>query len=215
MPKKDELIHFLQGEHNVGVLLMVQMGGVPEELQLIIQTATYDEKVGGLREKKAYIIRALGVKEHRTTVGIFGSLFFATDHPILYHHKSPLYKVEFKGTPQDPNELVLDIQAAYSATFGPWRDLAEDINREKPLYDLLQSGEGTLGTMPEQAANRMLKVFDHHNMLAHLDKVEDKRGTDPDDDHGEFSTELQLLGIDDSYFIGYSFMVDEMNARKR
>lgn len=212
MPKRAELLQQLAGEHDVGVLLMVQMGGIPEEIQLIVQTATYDEKAGGLREKQAYIIRALGVKEHRTSLGVFSSLFFADEHPILYHHNAALQAVHFSGTPADPNALVLDIQAAYGATFGPWRDLAEDLNREKPLFDLVQAGEGRLGTMPEPAAKRMVKVLEHHQIEAHLEEVEGVRQGE-EDSHG-YENDLTLLGIDDSYFIAYTFTVDEMRPRK-
>lgn len=197
----------------MGVLLVAQMGGVPEEIQLIVQTATYDEAAEGLRERTAYIIRALGVREHRATLGVFGNLFFAEDHPILFHHNAARFEIAFSGKPHDPNELVLDIQAAYSATFGPWRDLAEDINREKPLFDLLQSGEGVLGTMPQIAAERMAKVFAHHNMNSNLSVVQEARSDQPKE--GGMPQKVSLLGMDDSYFIAYSFMIDEMGTSKR
>jgi hypothetical protein len=208
MPKREQLLHELEGSDDVGVLLVAQMGGVPEEIQLVIQTATYDEKVGGLRERTAYIVRALGVKEHRVTLGVFGTLFFAVDHPILYHHNEARHEVSFKGVPANPNELVLDIQAAYSATFGPWRHLGDDINRAKPLFDLIQQGEGVLGKMPEPAANRIAQVFKHHNMQAKSQELDPRRSEDPDE-HGR-SQRLKMLGIDDAYFIAYEFMVDLM-----
>ena len=44
MPKRDQLISELQGEQDYGVLLVAQMGGVPNELQLIVETAN---KAGG------------------------------------------------------------------------------------------------------------------------------------------------------------------------
>ncbi len=214
MPKKQELVNFLTPENNVGVLLVTQMGGAPEELQLIIQTATYDEAIKGLRERQAYIVRALGVKEHRVSLGVFNNLFIAAEHPILHHHNAARHKVNFEGQPDDANALVLDIQATYGAVFGPWRDLAEDLNREKPLFDLLQSGAGTLGIMPEPAAKRVLKVFEHHNMTATLEEVEAERATPDDDDKASvFETDLKLLALDDSYFIAYSFVVDHMNVK--
>ena len=212
MPKRDQLLKDLSGEHDVGVLLVAQMGGVPEEIQLIIQTATYDESVGGLREKTAYIVRGLGVKEHRFTLGVFGALFFADDHPVLAHHNHATYRIDFTGTPADPNALVLDIQAAHSYEFGPWRDLAEDINRAQPLYELVQQGSGTLGEMPEQAAQRMTKVLAHHNMDSTLTQTDDARTPDPDE-HGR-TRRLKLLGLDDAYLIAYDFTVDIMGNPK-
>jgi len=212
VPKRQELFSFLSGEHNVGVLLVSQMGGAPEEIQLIVQTATYDESVGGLRERQAYLLRLLGVKEHRVSLGVFNDAFLASEHPILHHHNAPTKRIDFTGTPSDPNELVLDIQAAYSATFGPWRDLAEDINREAPLFDLLQQGAGTLGTMPAPAAERMVKVFAHHDMSSTLAEVEGARRTADDEKAAAFETQLKLLAMDDSYFVVYDIAVDEMNV---
>jgi hypothetical protein len=214
VPKKQELVDFLTPDTNVGVLLMTQMGGAPEELQLIIQTATYDESIQGLRERQAYIVRALGVKEHRVSMGVFNNLFIASEHPILYHHNAARHKVLFEGNPADANALVLDIQATYGAVFGPWRDLAEDLNREKPLFDLVTSGAGELGVMPEPAAKRLLKVFEHHKMTATLEQVEAERTTPDDDDKASvFETDLKILALDDSYFVAYSFVVDHMNVR--
>lgn len=212
MPVREQLLRELAGSDDVGVLLVAQMGGVPEEIQLIIQTAQYDADAGGLRERSAYIVRALGVKEHRVSLGVFGSLFFAVEHPILYHHNAPRHEVHFSGTPANPNELVLDIQATYSATFGPWRDLGEDITREKPLFDLVQQREGMLGTMPSPIAEKMVKVFEHHNMTAQLKQVFAGRSSKPDE-HGR-TERLRLLGIDDSYFIAYSFTVEFMGKQK-
>lgn len=214
MPQKQELVDFLTADNNVGVLLVVQMGGAPEELQLIIQTATYDEAIKGLRERQAYIVRALGVKEHRVSLGVFNNLFIAAEHPILHHHNAARYKVTFAGQPADTNALVLDIQATYGAVFGPWRDLAEDLNREQPLYDLLGAGAGTLGVMPEPAARRMTTVFAHHKMTATLEQVEAERATPDDDDKASvFETDLKLLALDDSYFVAYSFAVDHMHVK--
>ena len=42
MPRRDQLVSELQGEQDYGVLLVAQMGGVPNELQLIVETAQYD-----------------------------------------------------------------------------------------------------------------------------------------------------------------------------
>ncbi|MFZ4815619.1 MAG: hypothetical protein ACOYL5_13860 [Phototrophicaceae bacterium] len=213
MPKREQLVSDLTGEHKVGVLLVAQMGGAPEEIQIIVQTATYDESIQGLREGRAYVIRALGVKEHRITLGLFNNLFFAQEHPILHHHNLPRYAIQFDGQAKDINELVLDIQAAYSATFGPWRDLAEDVNRTMPLFTLFQQGEGMLGTMPDPAAQRMVKVLEHHGLAARLEQALDGR-TDKPDDRGRVN-KLHLLGIDDSYLIAYSFSVDEMGQLKK
>ena len=209
MPQRGQLLQELAGENEVGVLLLAQMGGVPNELQLFIQTAFYDEAAGGLRERSNYIIRVLGVREHRLSVGLFGTLFFADPHPILLHHNEPKFAVDFEGQPGDVNELVLDIRQAYASTFGPWRELAGDINRERPLVDLLTSGGGRLGTLPKSAAERMLRVLEHHGLQGHLDGDPERAASD---EHGR-SMLWKLLGIGNSYFVALDFAVDTMGKK--
>jgi len=209
MPERQKLFDDLRGENDVGVLLMAQMGGVPNELQVFIQTARYDTEAQGLRDKNGYIIRALSVHEHRLSLGLFGNLFIADEHPILLHHNEPRLAVHFEGQPADVYELVLDIHQAHASTFGPWRDLAGDINREQPLVDLLRSGRGLLGTMPQTAAERMARVLEHHHLTARLEGDGQRRETD---EHGH-STQWKLLGIGDSYFVALDFAVDVMGQK--
>ncbi|MBE2271032.1 MAG: hypothetical protein IAE80_22535, partial [Anaerolinea sp.] len=133
--KRDQLLGELGGEKDYGVLLVAQMGGVPNEIDLIVQTATYDDQAEGLRPRHTYVVRALGVREHRVSMGVFGRLAFHSDHPLLYHHNAPKVAVYFDGKPADVNELVLDISQTYISTFGGWRHLVdqpEDLNRSVP-----------------------------------------------------------------------------------
>lgn len=210
MDARDQLLAELQGENDYGVLLVAQMGGVPNELQLIIETARYDASVEGLRPQHDYVIRVLGAREHRASLGVFGKLAFAEeDHPLLYHHNTPKVAVYFDGRAANVNELVLDISQAYVSTFGPWRhlvDMAEDINRAMPMVDLLQSGYGLLGTMPKPLAERMEKILAHHGVGCTLS--EDATFY-TEDDHGR-SRMAKLLLIDQSYFIALDFAVEQM-----
>ena len=63
---------------------MTQMDGTPDTIQLMVTTAEYDTEIDGLREKGHYIIRALGVREHKVTVGMLNNLSFkkGEEHPI-------------------------------------------------------------------------------------------------------------------------------------
>ncbi len=206
MPRREQLLSQLQDEDDYGILLMAQMGGVPNEIQLIVQTARYDAAAQGLRERSAYVIRALGVREHRLSLGVFGQLFFADEHPILLHHNTPRVVVGFEGQPsRSIYELVLDVHQAYVLTFGPWRELAADINRSQPLANLLASGAGVLGVMPQPAAERMARVLAHHGLTPRL-KVQP---FETEDEHGR-SRLMKLLGIDDSYVVALDFSVEQM-----
>ena len=205
MAEREKLLDDLKSEHDVGVLLLAQLGGVPNELQLFIQTAQYDEATGGLRERPGgYVIRCISTREHRLSLGLFGALFFADEHPILLHHNQPKLAVHFEGTPGNISELVLDVQQAYLSTFGPWRELAADLNREQPLYRLLQGGGGLLGTMPKPAAERMIRVLEHHGMSGRLEGGSNSK-PDP---------QYKLLGVGDSYFVALDFAVDKMGKKQ-
>lgn len=207
MPQRHDLLAELADETGYGVLLAAQMGGAPNELQLLIQTAAYDASIEGLRERRRYIVRALGVREHRLSLGLFGRLVFSDDHPLLYPHNTPSTGVFFRGgVSSHVSDVVLDLSQAHASTFGPWRLLAEDINHAAPLVDLLASGGGLLGEMPKPAAERMAKVLAHHGIEHKL--VEDTTFSTVDE-HGR-SQLAHLLLIDEGYVIALDFSVEQM-----
>lgn len=211
---RDQLLSELNQEQDYGILLTAQVGGVPNELQLLIETAVYDEQAEGLRPRGNYIIRALGVREHRVTLGVFGRLAFMREHPLLYHHNLPRYAMQFEGTPRDLHEIVLDISQAYASTFGAWRHLTEisaDINRAMPLVDLLKAGDGLLGIMPEPLAERMEKVLLHHGLRVTRTLAEPFAAQD---EHGR-SRLSEVLLIDQTYIVALAFSVDKLHGRKK
>jgi len=209
MPKREQLFAELQRPEDYGILLTVQVGGVPNELQLLIETAVYDSTANGLRPRNNYIVRALGVREHRVTLGVFGGLQLTHDHPLLYHHNTSRYAIRFAGKPDRLHEAVLDISQAYASTFGVWRHLSEisaDLNRAAPLVDLLSSGAGLLGVMPKPLADRMVRVLEHHDMHPTMEEAEPFSETD---EHGR-SRRSELLLIDQTYVIALAFSVEVM-----
>lgn len=210
MPKRGQLINEITHERGYGVLLVAQMGGAPNELQLLVQTAEYDPNVEGLRERHGYIIRALGVREHKLSLGLFGTVQFTEDHPLLYHHNAPRVGVFFRGGVPNVYEVALDISQAHASTFGPWRHLADDLNRARPLVDLLALGGGLLGEMPQPAAERMARVLQHHNVEYKLIEDTEFKTTD---EHGR-SRLSKLLLIDESYVIALDFSVEQMGAHQ-
>ena len=212
MPERSQLLSELQRDEDYGILLTAQVGGVPNELQLLLQTAVFDEKQQGLVPRHTYIIRALGVREHRMTLGVFGQLAFTQEHPLLIHHNTPRTAVQFSGTPANVNEAVLDISQAYASTFGSWRHITEisaDLNRAQPLVDLLASGGGLLGVMPQPLAERMERVLKHHGMTTTLEH--DVKFAEQDE-HGR-SKLAELLVIDQSYIVALSFSVEQMRGK--
>ena len=91
----------------------------------------------------------------------------------------------------------------------PYTLLAADINREQPLVDLLTSGQGRLGKMPQTAAERMLRVLAHHGMKSWLEGETERAAAD---EHGR-STLWKLLGIGDSYFVALDFAIDRVRKK--
>lgn len=207
--QREQLLSELGGQDDYGVLLVAQMGGVPNEIQLMIETARYDEAVQGLRPRGGYIIRALGVFEHRVHLGVFSRAQFLDEHPLLLHHNFPKVAVEFEGRPARLHELVLDLFQAFVSTFGPWRNLAEwsqDLNPSAPLVTLLAGGGGLLGVMPQPLAERMGRVLAAHDLKVQLTE---QPGFEAVDEHGR-SRLSKLLLIDASYVIALDFSVDTL-----
>ncbi|MFN8530679.1 MAG: hypothetical protein U0670_18900 [Anaerolineae bacterium] len=219
MPDRAKLLADIEGLKKYGVLLAVQMGGVPNEIQLVFQTAELDEAAGGLRPLNNYVIRALGVREHKISVGLFGRLAFLDDHALLIHHNTPRIAVMFDGTPADDaevNETLLDLQTAYITTFTVWRHMIDntgDFNAGMSLDRLLakqdEEGSKMLGVMPRPLAERVVKVLEHHGMTTHT--AQDPDWTDTDE-HGR-SRLAKLLLIDDSYVIALDFSVEQMGKK--
>ncbi|HYO87608.1 MAG TPA: hypothetical protein VER79_03115 [Candidatus Limnocylindrales bacterium] len=211
MPNRAQLLSELGGVEDYGILLLGQIGGAPNEVQLLIETTVYDEAAQGLRPRHTYAVRALGVREQRLSLGVFGRLQMLDDHPLLLHHNAPKVAVHFSGRPAHAEDLVLDVSQAYVSTFGPWRHLIEqedDLNRSAPLLELLQTGAGQLGIMPAPLAERMVRVLQHHGLTASLAQQAD---FETEDEHGR-SRLARLLLIDQSYIVALDFSVEAMGA---
>jgi hypothetical protein len=206
MPKRERLLQELTGDNAVGVLLMVQMDGVPETLQLVVVTMEYDETAGGLRDKGRYVIRALGVQEHRVSVGIFQTLRLMDEHPLLYQYNTTPTGVFYRGQTKDVNALLVDLLQAYATTFGPWRQIPDYLNTTQPLFNLLSSGGDLLGEMPAPLANQIVKVLDQHE-LEH--KVIEGPSPEESDEHGR-SQLMKALIVDESFVVAMDFTVEEL-----
>jgi len=200
MSKLEQLLAEINTENGYGVFLMAQMDGVPDTLQFVVATTEYDAEVDGLRDKTRYVIRCIGVQEHRISVGMFRTMRVETDHPLLYEINSKPVGVFFRGTPDNASELVLDIFQGYASTFGPWRQIPTYLNTSKPLLDLVSRGGDLLGEMPKELAQAMEKVLGHHNLEAKLIEGERPAGTPI----------VKALLLDESYVVAMDFSVDEL-----
>lgn len=206
MSKREKLLQELQGEQSVGVLLMVQMDSVPETLQFVVATTLIDEDAGGLRDVGKYVVRAIGVKEHQVSVGLFQSLQIRDEHPLLHQYNTTPSAVFFRGKPTDPNRLFIDIMQAYASTFGPWRQIPQYLNQSKPLFNLLASDGDLLGEMPEPLADNIIKTLESHD-IEYKRVVGEK--IDPTDEHDRSRLRKVML-IDDSYIVALDFTVEEL-----
>lgn len=206
MPKREQLFNDMQGENRQAALLIAQVGGMPTELQLVLQTADYDASSGGLRPLRSYIIRVLGALEHRvvnlgTTVN---ELKLETNHPLLYEYIEKPAAVFFRGKPKDTHEIVLDIAQTHASTFLGWRHFPQYLNVEQPLATLFNSGGGLVGQMPSSLADRMVKVLEKHG-LEHKVMYGEPHAKPPLPDQ-----QLAVLMIGESYFVSFAFSIEEM-----
>ena len=210
MPKREKLFKDMQGDNHQAVILVAQVGGMPNELQIILETAQYDHEQEGLRPLHNYIVRILGIIEHRvvnlgTTVE---QIRLVDDHPLLYQYNTTPVALFVRGKPADINAIVLDIAQAHSEVFGLWRHFPEYLNIEKPLFTLFEEGGGLLGQMPKPLADKLVKVMARHGLETKLIEGENpaNKARNPLVEHQR----IKVLLIGASYFISYAFSVEEM-----
>jgi hypothetical protein len=205
MPKRTQLLEDLRGDKDYGVFLMIQMDGVPETLQLVVTTTELDEKAGGLRDKRSYVIRAIGVQEHQVSVGLFRNLRIEeASHPLLYQYNDTPVGLFFRGQPTDSNALLVDFIQAYAGTFGPWRQIPTYLNSNRPLFDLLSSSGDLVGEMPKPLADKLVPVFERHGLET---KVVEGSTPTTSDEHGR-TQHMKALIMDDSYIVAMDFTVE-------
>ncbi|GAB4517013.1 MAG: hypothetical protein OHK0046_23230 [Anaerolineae bacterium] len=200
MTKLQQMMDEINHENGYGVFLMAQMDAVPDTLQFVVATTEYDSQVDGLRDKRRYLVRCIGVQEHRLSIGMFRSLTLTTDHPLLYETNSLPAGLFFRGQPSDVHALIVDLFQGYASTFGPWRHLPTYLNTNQPLHDLLSSGGGLLGEMPSELAERWEKVLTAHHLEAKVLIGQQPEGTPT----------VKALLLDDSYVVALDFSVDEL-----
>lgn len=199
-----QLIDDLQAENRVGILLAAQMGGTPEEIQLIIQVADYEAEDDALRPKQAYVMRCFGVREQRLSLGLFGRMAYTADNALLWNHNELYHQVYFRGVPTDVNSLMLDLNQLYGQHYGPFRTLADDLNLARPLGSLLSTGYGLLGEMPEPMARYVVDILQRHNLKTGIIPAEQDRPP----------VEFQLLVMDDSFIIAQMYSVEPMRGKQ-
>jgi hypothetical protein len=208
MPKRDQFFADLAGENRQAALLIAQVGGVPGEIQLVVQVADYLEEKGGLRPIRTYIIRVLGALEHRVSnLGTTSHrVLLLEDHPLLHVYTQRATALFFRGRPQNADALVLDIAQAHASLFQGWRHFPDYLNVEQPLASLLTSGGGLLGQMPESLAVQLQQVLVRHGLEVRL--LHDKPHAQPQGPMKDQALNVLLVG--ESYFISYAFSFEEV-----
>jgi hypothetical protein len=215
MPHSQQFFEDTAGENRHAALLIAQVGAAPNELQLITQVAEYDELAEVLRPIRSYIIRALGILEHR--IVNFGTtsndIQLRDEHPLLHEYTKAPTAVFFRGEVKKPDSVVMDIAQAHATIFYPWRHFPQYLNMEKPLLTLFEEGGGLIGQMPEPLAERIIKVLEHHNL-----EHKTAQGTPYIHQHDNpalLQSKLQVLIFGGSYFIAYGFSIQEMTGKQK
>lgn len=206
MPKRDQFFADLAIDGRQAALLIAQVGAMPTELQLVVQVAQWDEKAGGLRPVRTYVVRVLGALEHRivnlgTTTD---EITLTDDHPLLYAYTSPAAALFFRGQPANSALLALDIAQEHTLLFRGWRHFPEGLNVSAPLLTLLSTGGGLLGQMPLPLAQRLARAFEAHHLETKI--VEDAPPTRPPMP----DQRLQAFILGESYFVSWAFSFEIM-----
>ncbi len=195
------LLEALAPDDHYGVILAAQLGGTPQEVQLILQTTVMNEAEQSLSPTGQYIVRAIGVQEHRLSVGLFANLVHSTDNPLLYSHNTPRMQLSFSGTPREVDDLMLSLNQLYGQTYGiydPFRRMAEELNPTAPLATILTAGEGVLALMPQPFAEKAARLLEKYSLTTQLEVAQ------PAPEHLRY----EALVLDDSYLVASMFSVD-------
>lgn len=203
MPRRDQLFQELEGDDRFGVVLLAQLDAVPETLQLIVTTTRLDPVTGGFRDVGQYIVRAIGVAEHKLTLGLFTTALLKDEHPLLYQYNTSPVGLFFRGQADDTHALFGDVLQAYASTFGPWRQPPVYLNTAKPLISLLASGGDLVGQMPTPLADNLAKAFEAHG----LETRAIAEPMEAEDEHGR-SRMRKVLLMDESYIVAFDFTVE-------
>lgn len=203
MTPREQLFEDLTGDDRYGVLLMAQLDAVPETLQLVIATTREDPAAGGLRDMHQFVIRAIGVAEHRIHLGVFKSFAERDTHPLLHQYNATPVGLFFRGQPDDVNALFVDVLQAYAGTFGAWRQPPMYFNTSRPLLNLLASGGDLVGQMPQPLADALVKALEAHG----LETRALAEPTEDTDEHGRSRLRKVLL-MDDAYVVAFDFTVE-------
>jgi hypothetical protein len=199
-----EIVDILETDHKIGILLAAQMGATPQELQLIVQTAHYDNDAQTVTTEESFVIRCIGVQEHRVSLGMFNRLLVVEDHPLLWHHNSTYQEVYFRGQTDDVDGLMLELNQLYGQHYGIYRSLADDLNRRAPLGTILANGHGMLGEMPQPMAEKVKGLFERYGLSVSFLASQQ---------HEPSPYDSKLVVIDDSYFIAHMFSADRMQPQ--
>lgn len=214
MPARQQFLEDMSGDDRHAAILVAQVGGMPTELQLIVQTSEYISGEGGLKPLRTFIIRVNGVIEHRVVnLGMTaGDVQLTGDHPLLWQYTEKPAGVFFRGTPEDPHALGLALSQVYLDVFDMWRTFPNYINTSQPLNELLTSGGGLLGQMPRPLADKVVPLLERHGLETKViyDESYIERAEGPMREQ-----EMLALIFDDSYFISQMFTFELMRQREK
>ncbi len=214
MPKRDAFFADMRTPDAHAVLLFAQVGAMPSELQLIVEVSQLDSAKQALRPLRAYLVRVLGVLEHRiVNLGITTQhVELVEKHPLTQVYNERPAALFFRGQPRDPYALTLDVAQAHHAVMGAWRAFPEYLDVSQPLATRFASGGGLLGQMPTPLAEALKPVLESYGLETLVQYGEDPalRHDSPLRDQ-----RVQALFIGESFFLSYAFSFEEMAQRKR
>lgn len=200
------IVDLLEDDSKIGIMLAAQMGTTPQEVQLVMQVADYDEESFTVTSGDTYIVRCIGVQEHRLSLGMFNRMATSADHPLLWNHNYRYQQIYFRALHDniEVDDFMLELNQLYGQHYGNIRSLAMDINRMAPLGTILGRGNGLLGEMPKPMAEIVKDLMERYGYECTL--------VDAEEDEPPMA--FKLLVMDDSYFIASLYSADKMSPSK-
>lgn len=103
---------------------------------------------GSERRDRQLHIRCEEVLAFAIKDNVASSLEFTNDHPVLWRFRHDHATAFFCGSPADPNAAVGALYRAHFDAVGSWFSLADQLNSEIELFELLRIGNGQLARGP-------------------------------------------------------------------
>jgi hypothetical protein len=190
----EQISQEMEAENAVGLILAAQLYGSPEAMQAVVQTALFEP--AGLRPQNQYVIQMAQVVEHQIVLGLFNTIEFTDNHPLLHAHNASHAAIYLASKADDPGQVLRDMQESHDHLYGEWRDLRESLNQLSTAGQVFAAGYGLLGEMPRPFADTVSAILTRHGVKHNMVETSEGQGM------------YKALILDNTYFVAAEITVE-------